>query len=70
MDGWEIAGLVAAGYVAVTSLVRLMSRRRDALIEDLSQQAAAEAERKRVLERQKKRQGLRNKMKERKKNAA
>jgi hypothetical protein len=70
MDGWEIAVLVAAGYVAVTSLVRLMTRRRDALIEDLSQQAAAEAERRRVLERNKKRQGLRNKMNERKKDAA
>jgi hypothetical protein len=28
MDGWDLALLVAAGYVAVVALVRLMVRRR------------------------------------------
>ena len=70
MDGWQIAVIVVASFVAVTSLVRLMIRRRDALIDDLSQQAAAEAERQRMLQQKKNRQGLRSKMRERERKAA
>jgi hypothetical protein len=33
---WEIALLAAAAYVAVITLVRLMARRRDKLLDDLS----------------------------------
>ena len=33
---WDIALLAAAAYVAVVSLVRLMARRRDKLLDDLS----------------------------------
>ena len=33
---WDIALLAAAAYVAVISLVRLMARRRDKLLDDLS----------------------------------
>jgi hypothetical protein len=32
MNGWDVAVLAIAGYVAVTSLARLMLRRRDELI--------------------------------------
>ncbi len=39
MDGWEIALLATAGYVAVTTLVRLMLRRRDQMVEQLRGQA-------------------------------
>jgi len=44
MDGWDIALLVVAGYVAATALVRLMLRRRDQMIELLRGQAAQQAE--------------------------
>jgi len=45
MDGWDIALLAVAGYVAVTALVRLMLRRRDdQMVEQLRRQAAQRAE--------------------------
>lgn len=33
---WDIGLLIAAAYIAVISLVRLMARRRDKLLDDLS----------------------------------
>lgn len=45
MEGWEIALLVAAGYVAVSSLVRLMRERRDVLTADMRRQIEAEQRR-------------------------
>lgn len=45
MDGWDIALLAAAAYIAVTALVRLMLRRRQQLWEQYRQQAEAEQER-------------------------
>jgi hypothetical protein len=39
MDGWDIALLAVAGYIAVVALVRLMLRRRNQLIEELLKQA-------------------------------
>jgi len=47
MDGWDIALLVVAGYVAVTALVRLMLRRRDQVVEALRRQAEQRAAAKR-----------------------
>jgi len=38
MNGWDVALLALAGYLAVTSLVRLMITRSDRLIEDLNRQ--------------------------------
>ncbi len=32
MEGWDLALLVAAAYVAVTALVRLMLKRREQLV--------------------------------------
>ena len=32
MDGWDVALLAAAAYIAVTALVRLMIRRRNQLL--------------------------------------
>jgi hypothetical protein len=32
MEAWDVALLVAAGYVAVSALVRLMLRRRDEMV--------------------------------------
>jgi hypothetical protein len=45
MDGWDVALLVAAGYVAAVSLVRLMLRRRNQLLDQF--RAEIEKERKR-----------------------
>ncbi len=45
MDGWDVALLVAAGYVAATSLVRLMIRRREQLLDEFRQEVAQEKKR-------------------------
>jgi hypothetical protein len=37
MNGWDVALLVAAGYVAVTALVRLMLRRRNEMVDQFRQ---------------------------------
>lgn len=42
MDGWEIALWVAAAYVAVLTLVRFMTARRSAVLEELRQRADAQ----------------------------
>ena len=39
MEGWDIALLVLAGYVALLGLVRLMIRRRNQLVDELLEQA-------------------------------
>jgi hypothetical protein len=46
MNGWDVALLVVAGYVAVTALVRLMLRRRNQTIDEFRQQMEAERKRK------------------------
>jgi len=42
MEGWDIALLAAAGYMAITALVRMMIRQRDRLVAELSKEAAEE----------------------------
>jgi hypothetical protein len=42
MDGWDVALLVAAGYVAVSALVRLMIRRRDQAVGEFRAQLVKE----------------------------
>lgn len=39
MDGWDVALLAIAAYVAIVALVRLMIRRRDALVGELVEEA-------------------------------
>jgi len=46
MDGWDVALLVAAAYVAATALVRLMVRRRDQMLSDLRRQVGKAKEEK------------------------
>ena len=46
MDGWDLALLVGAGYVAVTALVRLMIRRRDQLLDEFRREMAKQTRRK------------------------
>jgi len=38
MDGWDVALLAAASYLAVTALVRLMIRRRNQLLDEFRKQ--------------------------------
>ena len=42
MDGWDIALLAVAGYLAVTALMRLMVWRRNQLVGELLEQAQRE----------------------------
>jgi len=46
MDGWEFALLAAAGYMAVTALVRLMIRHRDHILAELRRDVEKEQRRK------------------------
>jgi hypothetical protein len=39
LEAWEIGLLVVAAYLALATLVRLMARRRDKLLDDLSRGA-------------------------------
>ena len=48
MDGWEVALLVAAGYIGATALVRLMIRRRDQVLGEFRRKMAQEKRRKRA----------------------
>ena len=54
MDGWDIALLAMAGYVAVVTLVRLMIRRRDQLLDELRRKVRQEKQRKELEERSRK----------------
>jgi heme exporter protein D len=42
MDSWSVALLVAAGYLAVMGLVRMMLARRNQLLQDIQRQIAAD----------------------------
>ncbi len=55
-DGWDIAILLVAGYVAVMALVRLMIGRRNALMNELRREAVAEQKRQRAAAQQKRRE--------------
>ncbi|MEX2173072.1 MAG: hypothetical protein WD872_01835 [Pirellulaceae bacterium] len=55
MDVWDWGLLAIGAYVAVTALVRLMRRRRDEVLAELSAQARAEREKKRQAELEEKR---------------
>ena len=60
LDNTDVALLVIASYVAITSLVRLMSAYRDQLFSELEQKAEAERKRRRF---QKQRDGRLRKQK-------
>ena len=46
MDGWDVAFLAVAGYVALSSLVRMMIRHRDKLTAKFREEVRAEQLRK------------------------
>ena len=48
MESWDLVLLVVAGYVGTVTLVRLMVRRRDQVIEKLHKQVEKERRRKRA----------------------
>jgi hypothetical protein len=41
LDGWDIALILIATYIAVMALVRMMARRRDQLVADVRRQIDA-----------------------------
>ena len=50
MDSWDLVLLVVAGYVATVALVRLMTQRRDQMLQRLRKQMEKERQRQRVAE--------------------
>ena len=58
LDGWDIAIIAVAAYISVTALVRLMHRRRDALVDDIGRQVETEVQRRREQKKQQKRKKL------------
>jgi hypothetical protein len=42
LGGWELFLLAASGYVAVVTLVRMMQRRREGLIDHLAREVSAQ----------------------------
>lgn len=48
MDGWDVALLAGAGYVAVTVLIRFMLAERNKLLADFQKQIEAEQARQRA----------------------
>lgn len=64
MNIWEIALLGAAAYVAIVTLVRMMRRHRDTLIDELTQEAEAEQQRLRAEERIEKRRKMREEIRQ------
>jgi CHASE2 domain-containing sensor protein len=47
MDGWNLALLVVAAYVAIATLVRLMLSRRNQLVDEFRRDVAKEKEKER-----------------------
>ena len=50
MDSWDVTLLVVAGYLAIVSLVRLMARRPNQVLEEFHQQAEIESKHKKIQE--------------------
>ena len=48
MNAWDVVILAVAAYVGILALVRLMRRRRDAVIAELQTEVSSQLERKRA----------------------
>ncbi len=57
MDRWDVALLAVVGYVAVMALVRLMTRHRDQVVDELQKQVEAERRRMKAEEKNQREQG-------------
>jgi hypothetical protein len=64
LDAWDITLLAVSAYVAVTTLVRLMRRRRDGLISDLLKEAEREQRKRMVRERREEHRQMRERMRQ------
>ena len=62
MDVWDLMLLAAGGYVALITLVRLMQRRQDVIIDELTEQVALEQRRLKAERKKEKRKQLREQM--------
>ncbi len=60
LSGWDIAIMVAATYISIVTLVRLMRRRRDEVVAQLHMQIETAKQRKRAEERDEKRRQTRS----------
>ena len=58
MDAWDTALLALASYVAIMALVRMMHRRRDAILQELTEQIDAQRERLRIQQKKDRRKNL------------
>jgi len=50
MDGWDVAILIVAGYIALITMIRLMAARRDSYMRELHSQIQQERQRRRKAE--------------------
>ena len=64
MDAWDMALLALASYVAIMALVRMMHRRKDAIVDELTEQIDAQRERLRVEQKKERRRKLRDQAKQ------
>ena len=64
MNFWEFALFCAAAYVAIVTLVRVMRRKRDDLLDELAQEAEAEQQRLRAEEQMEKRRQMQEHLEE------
>jgi len=62
MDAWDAVLLAAGGYLAVITLIRLMHRRRDAIIEELGREVEFAKERSKKEQKLQRRREAREKM--------
>lgn len=70
LEVWEMALLAGASYVAVMALVRMMQRRRDAILEDLAEQLEVHKERLRTQEQRERRKQLQEEFRDQQRDAA
>lgn len=64
-SSWDVVVIGVAGYIAVTCLVRLMRRRRDALVDDIGRQVEAERARREEQRRLESRQKFQDRLRDR-----
>jgi hypothetical protein len=69
-ENWKIAVMAVTAYVAVTSLVRLMVRHRDASVQVLREQAEQASRRRHALRRKKQKQLWRTRVRKQQNNKA
>jgi hypothetical protein len=59
LNGWDVAILLLAGYLAIVLLVRLMRKRRDELVRELQQEVTLEQFKQKAERRRQRKQQIR-----------